>query len=616
MKYYINKYKTQVVVVFLAAVTILPTSCKKGYFDQAPKDIQTIDMVFSTKLEAENWLSGVYNRLPDVWADGSVTGRGLAELSDELEETTPSIIASGTINGQNSINVYTSYYQAIRLANIFMANINNPQSNILNEPNGQDLIKQYTGEARFLRAYYYWMLIKLYGPVVLVGDKIAGTDDDFQLPRNSWSECINYIVSEMNAAKDLVPEKHLNPSTGTEDLTQTGRIDKLIVESVLSQVLLYDASPLFNGNPYYANFKNPDGKVLMNLTYDATKWGKAATAAKVAIDHAIANGKKLYKETNADPFTAAVNSCRNLFLTGWADEGIWLRTVTGYAAWELDAAPRAANGTATNAVLSLPQEMIDKYRMINGKQIEETGSTYVESGFTATAKTGYYVAGTSNMYVNREPRFYANVTFNGSNIPFVPRTGLTKVEFWPAGNSGNGNGSQSMYPKTGYLVRKNTNVNRNLSTNAGNIVRPAMYIRLGELYLNYAEALNESAPGSVDILTYLNAIRVRAGIPALTGSFDQATMRSLIQRERCIELAYEGHRFFDLRRWKIATTPEGRQGGDFFGMNVFTGTGLSDPAFYVRTRTSTRVWNDRYYLLPLPQSEVQKNRNMVQTFGY
>jgi hypothetical protein len=157
----------------------------------------------------------------------------------------------------------------------------------------------------------------------------------------------------------------------------------------LSEVLLYDASPLFNGNQAFAGFKNPDGKTLMNLTYDASKWGKAAAAAKVAIDHATANGKKLYKETNADPFVAAVNSCRNLFLNGWSDEGIWLRTVTGYAAWELDAAPRAANGTATNAVLSVPQEMIDKYRMVNGKRIDETGSTYVESGFAAAAKTGF-----------------------------------------------------------------------------------------------------------------------------------------------------------------------------------------------------------------------------------
>jgi len=143
----------------------------------------------------------------------------------------------------------------------------------------------------------------------------------------------------------------------------------------------------------------------------------------------------------------------------------------------------------------------------------------------------------------------------------------------------------------------------------------SIVFRLAETYLIRAEAraqLDDIAGAQSD----LNAIRTRAGIPALTGTIDQATMRSLIQRERCIELAYEGHRFFDLRRWKIATQPEGRQGGDFFGMNVFVGTGLSDPAFYVRTRTSTRVWYDRYYFLPIPQSEVQKNLKMVQTFGY
>jgi hypothetical protein len=613
----IKRNSTKILLISALAFSVLmPTGCKKGYFDSAPKDLQTIDLVFQNKLEAESWLAGVYNRLPDVWADGSVTGRGLAELTDELELSSQSVIASGTLTSQSAINVYTSYYQAIRLANIFMANINNSQSNLLREPNGKELIQQYIGEARFLRAYYYWMLIKLYGPTVLVGDKIADVDDDFQIPRNTWEECVNYILAEMDAAKDMVPEKHVVASSGADDLTQTGRITKLIVEAVKSQVLLYDASPLFNGNADFANFKNYDGKILMNLTADPLKWKKAADAAKIAIDHAAVMGKKIFKVTNADPFLAAVNSVRSLFLTGWSDEGIWLRTVTGYAAWELDTAPRAANGTTTNAVLSLPQEMVDRYRMINGKRIEETGSTYVETGFTATAKANFYVAGTSNMYVNREPRFYANVTFNGSTVPFVPKTGVTSVEFWPTGNSGNANGSQSQYPKTGYLVRKNTNVSRNLQSNAGNVVRPAMYIRLAELYLNYAEALNESSPGHADILIHLNAIRTRAGIPALVGTFTQPEMRLLIQRERGVELAYEGHRFFDVRRWKIATEPEGRQGGDFTGMNVFTGTALNSTAFYVRTRTSTRAWQQRYNLLPLPQSEPNKNYKMVQTFGY
>ncbi len=604
------------IIAISIIAAFLFTGCKKGFFDNAPKDLQTIDMVFQNKLEAENWLAGVYNRLPDVWADGNVTGRGLAELSDELELNAPSAIGAGSLSSQSAINVYTNYYQAIRLANIFMANINNSKTNLLKEPNGAELIRQYTGEARFLRANYYWMLIRLYGPVVLVGDRVAGVDDNFQVPRNSWKECIDYILAEMDSAKALVPEKHVVPSSGADDLSQTGRITKLIVEAVKSQVLLYDASPLFNGNADFAAFTNTDGKQLMNLTADPSKWAKAAAAAKSTIDYAEASGKKLYKITNADPFLAAVNSLRGLFLTGWSDEGIWIRTNTAYGVWEEDAAPRAANGTKTNAVLSLPQEMVDKYRMINGKNIEETGSNYVEAGFTNTAKANFYVAGTSNMYVNREPRFYVNVTFNGSTVPFVPKTGVTRVEFWPTGNSGNANGSQTMFPKTGYLVRKNTNVSRNLQTNAGNVVRPAMYIRLAELYLNYAEALNESNPGHADVLTYLNAVRTRAGIPAIAPGLGQVALRALIRRERCIELAYEGHRFYDVRRWKIAGQPEGRQAGEFHGMNVFTGQSLGDVAYYARTRTSTRIWYDRYYLLPLPQSEVNKNLKMVQTMGY
>jgi hypothetical protein len=139
---------------------------------------------------------------------------------------------------------------------------------------------------------------------------------------------------------------------------------------------------------------------------------------------------------------------------------------------------------------------------------------------------------------------------------------------------------------------------------------------LAELYLNYAEALNEVDPANSDVLTYLNAIRTRGGIPALLPGLSQADMRKQIQMEKCIEMAYEGCRFFDCRRWKIANTPEGRQGGDFTGMNVLDGNSLSDAAFYVKTRTSTRVWDNKYYIFPIPQSELNKNFVMVQAPGY
>lgn len=600
-----------IIIILLAAVA----GCKKGYFDNIPKDLVSTDVIFKDKAETENWLASVYSYIIDPWATTTGSARYWANFTEELELNSASLQASGILSPVTTVNIWTSNYQGIRMANIFMANIDNSETNLLKEPNGQELIGQYKGEARFLRAYYYWTMMKLYGPVILVGDKVARYDDDFQLPRNSWNECIDYVLAELDAARELVPDKHLTAG-GSEDATQTGRINKLVIDAVKAQVLLFDASPLYNGNPDYTNYKNPDGKQLMNTGYDAGKWAKAAAAAKTAIDHAIANGKSIFKLSNADPFVAAFLSYRDLFTKGWSTEGIWTRANTAYSAWENDAAPRAANGSSFNASLVMPQEFVDKFRMINGKSIDEAGSNYTETGFTATAKAGYYVAGTSNMYVNREPRFYNIVTFNGAAIPFVAKSGQTHVQFWPAGNSGNANGSEPKFPKTGYLVRKHTNPSRNLSNNSGNIVRPAMYIRLGELYLSYAEALNESDPSNPAILEHLNAIRTRGGIPELAGSFTQDEMRKFIQMERCIEMAYEGCRFFDVRRWKIANTPEGRQGGEFTGMNVYAGTGLTDPDFYVKTRTSTRNWHNKYYIFPVPQSELNKNFAMVQAPGY
>jgi len=566
------------IIILLVALA----ACKKGYFDSIPKDLVSTDIIFKDKTETENWLASVYSYLPDPWSTTANSGRYWAGYTDELEPSSASLQASGILSPANTINIWTSNYQAIRMANIFMANVDNSETNLLKEPNGSELIRQYKGEARFLRAYYYWTLMKLYGPVILVGDNVGKYNDDYQIPRNSWKECIDYILAEMDAAKEMVPDKFLT-AAGTEDATQTGRINKLVIDAVKSQVLLFDASPLYNGNPDYANYKNFDGRQLMNTSYDAGKWVKAAEAARLAIEHAKNNGRRIFKVTNSDPFVAAFNSYRDLFLTGWSTEGVWTRAVTAYQTWENDAAPRAANGTAATATLSAPQEMVDRFRMINGKSINETGSNYNANGFTTTAKSGYYVAGTSNMYVNREPRFYNTITFNGASIPFVAKTGQTYVQYWPDGNSGNGNGSEIRFPKTGYLVRKHTNPARNLSNNAGNVVRPAMYIRLAELYLNYAEALNETDPTNPDILVHLNAIRTRGGIPALASGLSQADMRKQIQMERCIEMMYEGCRFFDVRRWKIANTPEGKQGGDFTGMNVFAGTGLSDPAFYAKT---------------------------------
>ncbi|WP_311196117.1 RagB/SusD family nutrient uptake outer membrane protein [Antarcticibacterium sp. 1MA-6-2] len=150
-----------------------------------------------------------------------------------------------------------------------------------------------------------------------------------------------------------------------------------------------------------------------------------------------------------------------------------------------------------------------------------------------------------------------------------------------------------------------------------NVSRPAMLIRLAELYLNYAEALNEAEPGNPEILEYLNRLRTRSGLPELEPGLSQSQMRDEIRLERRIELSFEGHRYFDVRRWKIPDEQGSNQGGPFYGMNMDKGTYLSDPEFHSLTISFTRTpWRNRYYFMPYPQREMDRNRELVQFPGY
>ncbi|MFL5745166.1 MAG: RagB/SusD family nutrient uptake outer membrane protein [Niastella sp.] len=252
--------KYNFIIIFLLATI---ASCKKGYFDGVPKDLVSTDAIFKNKSETENWLASVYGTLVDPWANTAGSARYWAGFTEELEPAGATVQASGLLNPANAINLWTSHYQGIRMANIFIQHIDNSETNLLKEPNGKELMVQYKGEARFLRAYYYWNLMKLYGPVILVGDEPGKYNDDYQLPRNSWKECIDYVLSEMDSAYAMVPDKYLGAG-GTEDATQAGRINQLVIDAVKSQVLLFDASPLYNGNPDFDNFKNEDGNQLMN----------------------------------------------------------------------------------------------------------------------------------------------------------------------------------------------------------------------------------------------------------------------------------------------------------------------------------------------------------------
>ncbi len=612
MKFRYIKTKT---VACILAMSLALQGCNDNYFDAQPDNLLNIDNIFSNRAQTENYWGGLYAEIPDIW--NQPYGFQYSAITDEIDASNwvngdLSNFNSGAISADNVPSPYVGIYKKIRQCGIFIENVDKCQE-LLDAENGARLIKEYKAEAKFLRAYYYWILMKSFGPMVIMpfnSDELA--EENYQIPRSSWDECVEFIVQQMDEAAVDLPVQHYQGSTTTVDGTQLGRINKMIVEAVKSEVTLFSASPLYNGNTDLANWKNLDGKQLISQSYDGSKWKTAADAAKKAIDIAVANGKSLYVKNGKDAFETAILSTRDLFWDGYQQEGIFIRPATNSDQWERHAAPRAVTGTAYNG-LAVLQVLVDDFRMANGESIKES-DTYNETTYT-DQETIYYSSGTNNMYVGREPRFYSYVTFNGSAIIGAPKSGMKWVEFYPSGNSGR-NGAPRDWPRTGYTARKN--VHPTFSLNPENKTsRVAMLIRLSELYLNYAEALNESQPNHPDVLTYLNKVRSRGGLPALSSGLSQAKLRQLIRMERRIELCYEGKRWFDVRRWKIADQEGSRQGGNFEGMDMTKGSTISSPEFHTRVIAVERAnWHDKNYFMPWHQMEIDRNKQLVQIPGY
>ena len=597
-----------------AVALLLPTGCKRDFFDAQPDNLLSLESIFSNRVQTENYWGGLFSEIPDIWNQPYTFN--LSVITDEMDvsnwaDGTVETINNGATTSDNSPQLFVTLYTKIRQCAVFLENVDK-STELLATEGGAERVKQYKAEAKFLRAYYYWRMMQMYGPVVLQPLSATQATDELQIPRSSWDECVEFILGQLDEAKADLPAEYYQSGSTTVNTTEIGRINKMIVAALQSEIELFHASPLFNGNTEMADFKNLDGKQLFNQTYDASRWQAAAAAAKEAIDIAEANGKSLYKVADADPFKSAFLSSRNLYWDGWKTEGIWIRPSSNRSQWEVHAAPRAIAGTAYNGFAVL-QEVVDDFRMNDGLDISQS-SNYTESGFTSTP-TDYYVAQTSNMYVGREPRFYAFVTFNGSVIPGAAKAGMTRVEFYNSGNSGRA-GAPRDWPKTGYTARKNIHPTFSWNPSVG-VARPAMLIRLADLYLQYAEALNESNPGHPDVLKYLNAVRTRGGLPALEAGLSQSEMREHIHLERRIELIYEGKRFFDVRRWKKVDIDGYRQGGQYTGMDMTKGSTLNDVDFHKRTVAITRrPWANKYYFFPYPQNEIDRNKQLVQLPGY
>lgn len=601
----------------------LLTSCV-DYLDKEPDTELTLPMVFEDKTRIEGWLANVYSHVPDPYW-GYARKLGWDILSDDMTaserwrqwdwKVIPMLLGEWTPSTDWDGNYWARLPQLIREANIFIENVHPlPEQGI-----SATEVTYMKAEMRFMIAYYYYLLSNTYGPVPFKPNYIAPTDfnlADLMEGQRPYYEVVDWVDKELQEVAKILPAKYT-------EARKYGRATSIMCLAVRARMLLFAASPLVNGNPDYANHKNKDGENLFSTTEDKSKWAYAAQACKELIDAAEAAGHKLYTEENDDGTIDPFMSYQNLFLTRY-DEGnteILFARPGGseYGEYEKHATPAASGGSGG---LGVTQSLVDAFFTENGLPINDD-SEYEETGFSDSDETrdntvwdtevnggAITKSGTYKMYCNREPRFYITVSYNNSYFTQEKRL----FNFF---NGKKDNPHTHDAPQNGYLIRKKISPDLNVKQGTYKY-RPGIVYRLGEAYLNYAEALNESDPGNGDILVYLNKIRERAGIRQYTTGAtdenyiqvdlnDQAEMRKLIRAERRVELSCEGIRYDDLRRWKEA---ENVLNGDFYGMNF---SGRDNSSFYVRTPYLKRVYKKAYYWFPIHQSEIDKNDKLVQS---
>lgn len=622
MKYSIKITKI-VFSLTIVVITAFFTSCE-SYLDKKGDESMTFEKIWTNRTYIEKYYG-------DVWSyvlkdDDFLYGHPFIGASDDvmLKYTNKGYILMnmgtwGPSSVPNSSTMWPQFYKGIREANIFLANVDSCSDTQVSV----DDIKHWKADIRFVRAYMYFCLYRTYGPSVLLGDELVDiTSKNYSYERSSLEECEAYIESELN---DIVEDLPL--SILQSDVQNFGKPTRGTCLALIGRLKLYAARPLYNGCDLYKNVQNKDGKKLFPQSYDQGKWIAAAAANKALITLSEVNSNLYSLITNTNPALAY----QKVFVDDWNSELIFARyNSRAYA--QRFFTPAVVGGLCYGA--SGPtQSMVDSYAMSNGRYpitgyhsngtpIIDPASGYSENGFSTYTHPIDGTKGalnTYNMYVNREPRFYASVVWSGDWWPYTGANHL--VCFAHGGNSGP-IPTRHDYPLSGYLNRKFVNPSVNTSAGSwGTITWPV--IRLAEIYLNYAEALNEYDPSNADIYTYLNKVRTRAGLPNIETVYpevangaNQEKMRELIHRERQVELYFEGHRYFDTRQWMIATTVNN---GPVYGMDVNAVTkdaNVTPSDYWVRTVIETRVFTKKHYLFPISQTEISKNPNLVQNYGW
>lgn len=594
------KIKYSILIVMAMACF---TGCNDDFLDVKPLDKYSDAAVWEDPVLVQSYVNNIYMGIPYPFTTlmlSSCVDESMAVWDWESSLVTqsqlsPSYLAifdNGFWTGSLRYMTWNNMYRNVRACNLFFEKIEDVE--FPDPAVKEDLIGQVT----FLRAYFYHQLVALYGGVPLITKAYTATDD-FQVARNTYEQCIDFIVSECDKAAQILG------STGKAYASKGAAL------ALKSRVLLYAASDLYNTNGSWADgYSNPE---LVSYTSGdrAARWQAAKAAAKAVIDLGL---YELYGgESPATP-EAATENFTGLFLNDGNQEDIFLQfyDVLHNTDWDgpnpgLFNGPNGWHNWGGNTPTG---QLADAFEMNDGTQFDWNNPAHA-----------------SDPYANRDPRFYATILYEGAR--WRPRP-ADVVDADPLGmvQVGNYDKNGTIVPGldtrkspiedwngsyTGYYLRKFIDPSINHQYDKQQL--PWRRFRYAEILLNYAEACLELGEEE-EARTYMNKIRARAAMPAITESGDQLMAR--YRNERRVELAYEEHRFYDVRRWMIAPSVyEDAQGVMITGDMAPDGT-IFNRVYAPDPSVQQREWNpnNSFYFLPIKLDEMNRNELLIQNPQY
>lgn len=635
------------IIAILILITGSFSSCNK-YMDIVPDNVPQLENAFASRVMAERYLSTCYSWIPagfDLQSNPALFAGDELWLNSTYDENTGYSnwrIAKGNQNSNSPLNNYwdganqaKNLWRAIRDCNIFLENIGKV-------PDMDEFeIQRWAAEVNFLKAYYHYYLLRMYGPIPIQDVNLPVTIDpsETQVERKPVDECFNYIIDLIDKA---VPELPDDITT----LTENGRISKLVAYSIKAEILVTAASPLFNGNTDYTGFNDSKNTPFFNPVISDEKWIKAAEACKVAVDLAELSGRSLFK-WQAPASMTVVPQASTVDQMSYREsiaerqnntEQIWVNNTSRATQGIQSAAtvrsydPAFVDNSALGGYLSPTINVALLYYSKNGVPIEEDltydyGGRFTLKTVPNTAAYNYNLTAnytTVGMHFDRENRFYASLSFDGGRYfmsSHANDNSAFNTNYKPGGNAGPVN--VSLHSGTGYTPKKLVSYRNVAGASSAYTVYEYAFpmMRLADLYLLYAEAMNEAYGPGPEAYEKINLVRARSGLETVQSAWanfsrnpgkpgTKAGLQDIIRRERSIELMFEGKRFWDLRRWKAAQQA--------LNTNI-TGWSIREKdaqLFYRQANLYSRTFGVRDYLWPLSLGELRRNAKLIQNPGW